>query len=219
MALQYIKTCTSGKYIIFSDSLSCLQAIKSCQSNNPLIIEIFEIHDSLLHEVIFCWLPGHVGIRGNDLADAAAKAAHGTSITSMPIPHSDYKTNISSYITLLRRDKWNIEIHNKLHHHQPFIGFTPLSGVYCRHDESVMRRCRIGHTFLTHSYILKGEDKPCCVGCDEELTVKHILLDCVDFADQRRRFYHSTTLKHLFTQVAGHLILSFLKKIEVYDKF
>ena len=43
-------------------------------------------------------------------------------------------------------------------------------------------------SFYTHSYILKGEDRPRCVGCDE---VKHILLDCVDFSDQRPRFHSS----------------------------
>ena len=90
--------------------------------------------------------------------------------------------------------------HNELHNFQALIGITPLSGVYCQ-DETVLRRCRIGHTFYTHSYILKGEDRPRCVGCDEDITVKHILLDCVDFSDQRPRFYSSPNRKHLFTQV------------------
>ena len=92
-------------------------------------------------------------------------------------------------------------------------------GVYCRQDETVLRRSRIGHTFYTHSYILKGEDRPWCVGCDEDITVKHILLDCVDFSDQRPRFYSLPNLKHLFTQVPGHQILSFLKAIGLYGKF
>ena len=52
-------------------------------------------------------------------------------------------------------------------------------------------------------------------GCDEDITVKHILLDCVDFSDQRPRFYSSPYLKHLFTQVPGHQILS----IDLYGKF
>ena len=105
----------------------------------------------------------------------------------------------------------------KLHHFQPLIIITPLSGVYCQ-DETVLRRCRIGHTFYTHSLILKGEDRPRCVGCDEDITVKHILFDCVDFSDQRSKFYSSPNLKHLFTQVPGHQILSFLKAIGLYGK-
>jgi hypothetical protein len=201
--------------------LSCLQAIQNyCE--NPFIIEILQLHDYLAtsqYEVVFCWLPSHVGFKGNDLADAAAKAAHHSSITSIPIPYSDSKCNINSYIKSLRQANWDTEVRNKLHHFQPVIGFTPLSGVYCRQDETVLRRCRIGHTFYTHSYILKGEDRPRCVGCDEDLTVRHILLDCVDFATHRAGFYSSPNLKHLFTQVPGHLILSFLKEIGLYHKF
>ena len=75
------------------------------------------------------------------------------------------------------------------------------------------------HTFYTHSYILKGEDRPWCVGCHEDITVKHILLHCVDFSDQRPRFYSSPNLKHLFIQVPGHQIVSFLKAIGLYGKF
>ena len=128
-------------------------------------------------------------------------------ISPMSIPYSDTKHAVSSYIKLLRQEKWNNKTHNKLHHFQSLIGIIPLSGVYCRQDETVLRRCRIGHTFYTHSYILKGEDRSRCVGCDEDITVKHILLDCVDFLDQRPRFYSSPNLKHLFTQVPGRQIL------------
>ena len=118
-----------------------------------------------------------------------------------------YKHAVSSYNLSLCQEKWNNETHNnKLHHFQPLIGITPLSGVYCHQDETVLRQCHIGHTFYTHSYILKGEDRPRCVGCDEDITVKHILLDCVDFSDQRLRFYSLPNLKHLFTQVPGHQI-------------
>ncbi len=219
LALQHIQNSNSGRYIIFSDSLSCLQAIKSCQSNNPLIIDIIEIHDTLTFEIVFCWLPSHVGIKGNTSADTAAKAAHASSISPMPIPYSDAKQAIQSYIKSLRQSKWDIEVHNKLHQIQTVIGYTPLSGVYCRHDESVLRRCRIGHSHMTHSYILKGEDKPQCITCDEDLTVKHILIDCVDFSYQRQNFYSSKSLKHLFTQVAGHLVLGFLKEINLIGKF
>ena len=57
------------------------------------------------------------------------------------------------------------------------------------------------------------------VGCDEDITVKHILFDCVDFSDQHPRFYSPPNLKHVFTQVPGYQILSFLKAIGLYGKF
>ena len=69
--------------------MSCLQAINS-YCDNPFITEILQLHDHLAtsqYEVVFCWLPSHVGINGNTLADAAAKAAHDSSITAMQIPY------------------------------------------------------------------------------------------------------------------------------------
>ena len=53
------------KCIIFSDSLSALQALGKLKTDHPLLIQIQE----LLHkinadqkEIAFMWVPGHVGI-------------------------------------------------------------------------------------------------------------------------------------------------------------
>ena len=36
-ALEYVKNSTDKKHIIYSDSLSCLQAIKNCKTDHPYI--------------------------------------------------------------------------------------------------------------------------------------------------------------------------------------
>ena len=44
-----------------------------------------------------------------------------------------------------------------------------------RKEETVMARLHIGHSFLTQSFLLKGEEPPMCIGCDKRLTIEHIL--------------------------------------------
>ena len=50
-----------------------------------------------------------------------------------------------------------------------------------RREEIILARLRIVHTRLTHSYLLKREEHPYCIGCNTPFTVRHFLLDCADF--------------------------------------
>jgi len=76
--------------VIFSDSLSCLQAIHGSDWSNPLVREILEKCHFLAFygkDIHFCWVLSHVGIIGNERADAAAKAA-----LQLPSPTAEYHT-------------------------------------------------------------------------------------------------------------------------------
>ena len=42
-------------------------------------------------------------------------------------------------------------------------------------EEVVLARLHLGHTRVTHSYLLLGEEQPQCVGCDAPFTVRHFL--------------------------------------------
>ena len=76
MALDYIEEANLSKVIIFSDSLSVLQSINNSKIDNSVIQDIIlRLHNMSHKQIIFCWLPshvGHVGIRGNVKADKAA---------------------------------------------------------------------------------------------------------------------------------------------------
>ena len=64
------------KFTIFSDSLSALQALGKLKTNHPLLIQIQEFLHKINADqkvIVFMWVPGHVGIRGNEAADRAAK--------------------------------------------------------------------------------------------------------------------------------------------------
>ena len=57
-----------------------------------------------------------------------------------------------------------------------------------RQEEVTLCRLRIGHTYATHGYLLRGEDRPECPRCNEPLTVAHALLACRRYAEKRSRY-------------------------------
>ena len=51
---------------------------------------------------VFAWVPGHVGIRGNNVVDLSAKHALEKSINRrMAVPYSDFKVLANMYVRKL----------------------------------------------------------------------------------------------------------------------
>ena len=82
----------------------------------------------------------------------------------------------------------------------------------------VLCRARIGHTHLTHSYILKKDPLPVCEHCQCNLTVRHILVECNHFAQERKDIFGTRDVVESF-RFQPTLIVLFLKQIEFYYKF
>jgi hypothetical protein len=88
-------------------------------------------------------------------------------------PHSDFKPYITTHINDIWQISWNNKVNNKLFEITPTLKKTCMPSTLTSRDEVVLCRARIGHTHLTHSYLLKGEDQPECIPCQCALTVKH----------------------------------------------
>ena len=106
-------------------------------------------------DIIFCWLPSHNNIRGNELADLEAKSALSLMITYFKIPYSDLKSNIRQYINNKCQSIWEKQTQNKLNEIKPNFNSKCAFFNYSRKEQTKITRCRIGHTRITHSYMLK----------------------------------------------------------------
>ena len=78
-----------------------------------------------------------------------------------------------------------------------------------RKEETVMARLHIGHSFITHSFLLTSEEPPMCIGCDECLTIEHILLTCSDFIEIRESHFTAKSLRMLFQDISPEIFLTF----------
>jgi len=78
LALLHIPKMHYHSHILFSNSMSSLQAVASKRMEHPIILDIFIHYNNLLsknHNLIFCWIPSHSGIKGNTRADQEAQLA------------------------------------------------------------------------------------------------------------------------------------------------
>ena len=115
------------------------------------------------------------------------------------------------------QQSWNRCTNNNLNSIKPVIGDTVCPGLN-RRDSVVINRLRIGHTRLTHSYLLTDDDRPECKACRYPLTVKHFLLECAELSDTRIKCFTatSTCMKDLFNNTDNQLVVDFIKDINFY---
>ena len=69
---------------------------------------------------------------------------------------------------------------------KPIAGLWSSSIRTNRREEIVLARLRLGHTVLTHSYIIDRLAPPLCPSCQLPQTVPHVLLDCQKYRRQRQ---------------------------------
>ena len=222
LALNHIEQDAYWRYVIYTDSLSAMKALEGEKTDNPLVVNLLEKLSRLCEraDIVFCWLPSHIGISGNEEADKAAKDALSLEVLSFKVPYNDFKPLINDFLRNVWQQSWSdpANQNNKLFTIKPSLGEW-LPGLRTnRREEIIIARLRIGHSYITHSYLLKGEEEPKCIPCNAPLTVKHVLVDCVDLAPTRQRFFDVDSLTTLFDTVKFESIFDFLKEIRLYKK-
>ena len=126
---------------------------------------------------------------------------------------------VNAYFTNIWQTHWNEIAFNKLQPIKGIVGETKLKGISKRRDEVVLHRARIGHTHLTHCFLLKAEEQPQCDACQCGLSVEHMLLRCPLFALSRKKYFIAGSLAELFGNSCLLKILDYLREIGLYQRF
>ena len=116
------------------------------------------------------------------------------------------------------QEVWNCCAGNKLHAVRPTVGDYKQKTCLSRCDSVLLNRLRIGHTRLTHYFLLSGDDLPERGTCQCQLTVKHILVERVDFKDVRNKYFVASSIKDLFDNIEAHKIIDFIKETRFYKQ-
>ena len=143
--------------------------------------------------------------------------------SNINIPVSDFVSTLKRTIFSKWQALWNEEHDNKLKQIKPTICIWNSSFQKDRRIEVVLSRLRIGHTLLTHGYLMKSPHDPIpeCPQCKTRVTVKHIFNDCPIFERQRRLSIGNKSLKEVLSESSTfsvYTIIKFLKNCNLLDK-
>jgi len=107
LALDIIRSMRK-KFIIFSDSLSSLMPIHNRHRETGYVQKFISDYSQLVNSgktIALCWIPSHVGIRGNERADVAAKSALSSTISAVKCPPTDLYQSLTDHCQRL----WQVE--------------------------------------------------------------------------------------------------------------
>lgn len=222
-ALKYIENHAGKQFTINTDSLSALKSIHKIYPTHPLLTKIQETLYKIYtksKKVVFIWIPSHVGIIGNEKADESAKLAATTETIPKEkiIVHQDTKTKINEEIKTKWQAEWTTIDNNKLRQIKPTINPWPTIGN--RREATVITRLRIGHTKLTHKYLLDKKAQEQCNTCKKPITVEHIITECCKYNQQRTNNKITNNLPEVLKndKSAVKNILNYLKNINLFNE-
>lgn len=184
--------------VIFTDSLSSVQALQSGQSKTRpdkinTILHMLDKARSRGQVINIEWIPSHVGIPGNELADITAKLGMTLGILDTTLPS---KAEVYPIINNIIKNKWQaLYEHNPENKGRSYIHLQPTvkntTNMYStvrRHDVAYTR-LRLDHNGL-RAHTRFETDNMSCRRCNHAIqdfeTIEHVFFECEANKDARR---------------------------------
>ncbi|XP_075526569.1 uncharacterized protein LOC142558305 [Dermacentor variabilis] len=183
-----LQQCAVSSAAILSDSRAALGMLKKDYAGLPFVQRVGSKLRHLVNQgcdLALPRVPAHIGLPGNEAADALAKQALSTRFPlASSVTHFDVaKTAI---LRILRAQQPDPRIAAGT---PPRL--LPRAGL-SRWDRSFLLRLRVGcYNTGARMHRLNGRGSPACLDCGEEETLEHLLLRCPAFDVERTALFAS----------------------------
>ena len=181
--------------VIFTDSLSALQALESGEMGNQEISKLIIACDYLMNRhsinVTLQWIPGHTGIKGNEEADVLAKRGTGQPQPEVPVTYDTVCKMIRSNLKEEWLNDWtNNSTGRALYEHMNAPRPKDPINTLRRDVQALIFRLRTKHIPLNNhlNRIKKDHPSQCPLCRAPNETVEHHLFDCTQLMGLRRDF-------------------------------
>jgi len=188
------------KYIrICSDSQAALKDLQAAKPTSPLVRQCQQALNNIStrHAVRLYWVPGHAGVRGNEIADKVARSASGQWFigpgTYLGVSRQNIRRKMKGWIEIQHPVLWRGPCDTQRQARELIFGPVLATGArllsFNRTQSMVVIDLLTGYnTLRRHVHVMGLSNNPTCRKCDtEEETSAHILGECEALASLRHR--------------------------------
>ena len=175
---------------MFTDSQSALASLQSTDSNTrqDIVDSIFCLLAKL--NVKFVWIPSHLGVEGNELADSEANKGRLRPIIDITVGkqlENGYKLALDVTMSTWQQQWTSSTVARHYYRIQPTLSVAIKRAQLCRKKSKVINRLRFGICALNQRLHKIGRaTSPFCSSCGEIETIGHYLLECPDSPAARK---------------------------------
>ena len=231
IAILLAQLSKKDKIVIITDSQTSCKSLENALNHSTSKHYENQIIDIAGHnnqkDITIQWIPGHIDIKGNVIADKLAKMAQ--RCASHKLENEPTIIDVNNIIVRKIRQEWKVryeEMTQSMAKKYKEICPKPRKVPWFKHitinskDIGQITRLRTGHTYnKTYKHLIGLEQTPNCSNCNVPETNEHIISECQIYENIRRKYIllRQKTLKEILqgeVEVEYKTLIKYINEID-----